>query len=60
MRRRPDPDPGGQWVGHVWYPDTSQIEYLLAKAALDERRRARRARLLARIELERDGLLEEG
>jgi hypothetical protein len=60
MRRRPDPDPGGAWVDHVWFPDVSRIEYLLARAALDERRRVRRARLVARIEAERDGLLEEG
>ena len=43
----------GQWVDHVWYPDTSAPEYLVAKAALDERRRARHRRALERIEAER-------
>jgi hypothetical protein len=59
MRRRPDPDPGGAFLNGIWYPDTSRIEYLVARAAWDERRRARRARLLARIEAERDGLGED-
>jgi hypothetical protein len=53
MRRIPDSDPGGEWVDHVFYPDTTRTDYLVAKAALNERRRARRERLLAGIELER-------
>jgi hypothetical protein len=55
MQRVTPPGPGGEWVDHVFYPDTSAPEYLVARAAFDERRRARRARLMAA--LERDGLL---
>ena len=43
----------GAWVDHVWYPDTTSADYLAAVAVADERRRARRARLLAMIEDER-------
>jgi hypothetical protein len=42
--------PGGAWADHVWYPDASSVAHLVAKAALDERRRARRDRLLTMIE----------
>jgi hypothetical protein len=51
MRRIPDP--GGAWLDHVWYPDTSKPEYLVARAAFDERCRARKARLMAKLEEEK-------
>jgi len=51
MRRIPDP--GGAWVDHVWFPDRSAPECLAAQVALNERRRARAARLLAKLEGER-------
>lgn len=46
-------DQVGAWVDHVWYPDVRSAAYLVAKAAVDERRRAQRARLLAGIYAER-------
>jgi hypothetical protein len=55
MRRRPDPDPGGMFIDGVWFPNKNAPECLAAQAALNERRRARRARLMARIELESGG-----
>jgi hypothetical protein len=57
MRRIVD-DQAGAWVDHVWYPDTSAAAYVAAQAVVNERRRARRVRLLALLEA--DGLLEEG
>lgn len=57
MRRFPPP--GGAWIDHIWFPDTSVPEARAAQSALDERRRVRRARLLALIEAERHGLPED-
>jgi len=57
MRR--NTPPGGAWIDHEWFPDASSPEACAAQAALDERRRVRGARLLARIERERGGWLED-
>jgi hypothetical protein len=46
-------DRGAEWLDHVFYPDTGSPEYLAARAAFDERQRARRARLLAHLGRER-------
>lgn len=48
--RRISKDSDGAWVDHVWYPDKNSADCLAAQDALDERRRARRARLLALVE----------
>jgi hypothetical protein len=56
MRRRPADV--GEWVlNGVVYPSEAARD---ERVAFDERCRARRVRLLARIELERGGLGEEG
>jgi hypothetical protein len=48
----------GEWaLNGIVYPSEAARD---ERVAFDERCRARRVRLLARIELERDGLLEEG
>jgi len=58
MRRVPPP--GGMWLDHIYYADTSSPEYLAARAAFEQRRRARRARLMARIEAERGSCQGQG
>jgi hypothetical protein len=56
MRRIPAV-PGGAWLDHVWWPDKSAPEYLVARAAFYKRFRLRMARIMAMIELERGELL---
>jgi hypothetical protein len=56
MRRRPE-DVGGWVLNGVVYPSEAARD---ERVAFDERCRARRVRLLARIEAEREGFLEEG
>ncbi len=58
MRRVAQSEPPGPWLFRgVRYE--SRNAYEAARAAWDERCRARRVRLLKRIELERSGLLED-
>jgi hypothetical protein len=58
MRR--NTPPGGAFIDHIWYPDATSPGARAAQEALDERRRVRRARLLALIEAERGGRGDDG
>jgi hypothetical protein len=52
MEYRRNPSAGGQWIDHVWYPDVTAPECVAARAAFEERRRVRYARVMALIEAE--------